>query len=101
MSEVKAGQIWRSDSADAFFLVTEDGGNYYVFTHQVEPHPDDGHWHPVPGKETGTDTPEAWLTTYARPYDRVERWLVDGPRLVSIDGNRHFDDHFGGPGETP
>ena len=46
MSEVKAGQIWRSDSADAFFLVTEDGGNYYVFTHQVGPHPDDGHWHP-------------------------------------------------------
>lgn len=91
MSEIKAGQIWRSDTADAFLLITEDGGNHYVATHRVEPHPDNGHWQPTPGKEMQEDTPEAWLTTHARPYDKVERWLVDGPRLVSIDPNRHFD----------
>ncbi|MGW4223009.1 hypothetical protein ACWEG1_06080 [Streptomyces bauhiniae] len=91
MSTVKAGQIWRSDTADAFFLTLEDGGNYYVATHRVEPHPDTGNWRPVPGQETFTDTPESWLTTYARPYDRVERWLTDGPQLVSIDPRRHFD----------
>lgn len=91
MSKVEAGQIWRSDSADAFFLAVEDGGNYYVRTYRVEPHPTAGYWRPVAAEEAGADTPEAWLTRYARPYDRVERWLTDGHILVSIDPHRHFD----------
>lgn len=97
MGEIKAGQIWRSDSADAFFLVTEDGGNYYVATYRIEPDPNNGHWRPVVGKEAREDTPEGWLLTYARPFDRVERWLTDGPRLVSIDPHRHFDLPEGAP----
>ncbi|MFJ9633799.1 hypothetical protein ACIRU8_39505 [Streptomyces sp. NPDC101175] len=91
MSEIKAGQIWRSDTANAFFLIAEDGGHYSVGTFRVEPHPEQGYWRPVPGKEEIENTPEGWLTTYARPYDRVERWLFDGPRLVSIDPHRYFD----------
>lgn len=86
---VTPGQIWRSDPADAFFLVTEAGGNYYVHTFEVELHPEHGYWQPA-GDGSGRDTPEAWLTTYARPYDRVERWLVDGPRLLSIDPHRYL-----------
>jgi hypothetical protein len=91
VSEIKAGQIWRSDAADAFFLVAEDGGNFYVGTYRVEPHPEQGHWRPLAGKETREDTREDWLLAYARPFDRIERWAVEGARLVSIDPNRHFD----------
>lgn len=91
VSNIEAGQIWRSDSADAFFLVIEDGGNYYVATYRVEPDPEYGRWRPVAGKELLEDTREDWLITYARPYDRVERWVFEGARLVSVDPNRNFD----------
>lgn len=86
---VEAGQIWRNRHDGAFYLVTS-ADSFLANMHRITLNPTHGFWQPCE-QSVATDTRTEWLTTYCQRYDRVERWLTDGPLLVSIDPNRHFD----------
>jgi hypothetical protein len=87
------GQIWRSDSANKFYLIAKtDPPCPYVYTHEVQLS-ENGQWVPTPDQTTDY-TRVDWLTQYAYVCDRVDLWLHDGPRLLSVDPNRCLDRYF-------
>lgn len=108
MPSVQSGEIWQLRTPQKIIHTRADDPAYqrvqeagpFVFireaapfsslVHNVELNQERGVWTPV-GDGLGYDCRNALIEAHGFRYDFAERYLSDGPALISLDPHRHLN----------